>query len=259
MFITKTKERPNNQTILDKVQKVVDGSFWRKFHIEEQIVIIKNVLVMTRKLFYVILASWGAARTSPIPLTNILFPYFYSKAYKIIIKVNDKSAAQVLDSQSPKNIMESIHQCVKTKNIMDTDIWATWKLKSGNIAVYIANNNKTKKLLENDCWIEVLGKKAKPITKTLRIVAHAVRVDLIDLAHKKITIEKIHAKNTTLILGLKIKWIGWLINFSSEKNESLLVIEYKTAIQANQSIDKSLTIGAELPQYILYNAACKQK
>ena len=155
--------------------------------------------------------------------------------------------------------MESINQYVKSKNITDTDIRAAQKLKSGDIAIYIANAGETKKLLENNCWTEVLGRKAKSITRTFGVVAHAVRVDSIDLAHKKITMEKIRAKNAASIPGLVIKWIGWLTNLSPGKKESLLVIECKTALQANGAIDEGLAIGAELHRCTLYNAACKQK
>ncbi len=112
----------------------------------------------------------------------------YSKANEIIIKLNDKSAARALDSQSPKDIVGNINQYVKTKNIRDTVIRASRKLKSGDIVVYTANDGKTKKLPQNDCWTKVLGRGAKPITRTFGVLAHAVRVDSIDLAHKEITI-----------------------------------------------------------------------
>lgn len=150
--------------------------------------------------------------------------------------------------------MESINQYVKTKNITNTEIQAARKLKSGDIAA----NGETKNLLENNCWTEVLGREAKPITRTLGVVAHAVRVDFIDLAHKEITMEKIRAKNAASIPGLEIKWIGWLTNLSPGKKESSLVIECKTAVQANGAIDEGLAIGAELHRCTLYNAACKQ-
>ena len=108
---------------------------------------------MTGKASYATIASRGAtaAGISPLLPTNAPFPNSYSKAHKIIIKLNDKSAARALDSQSPKDIVESINQYVKSKNIIDTDIQAARKLKSGDIAVYAANDSKTKKLLENDC------------------------------------------------------------------------------------------------------------
>ncbi len=149
MFITKTKKEPNNQTILDEIQKAADASFRRKSHIEKQIVAIKNAPAMT----YATIASRGAtaAKTSSIPSTNAPFPNSYNKAHEIIIKLNDKSAARALDSQSPKDIVESINQYMKTKNITDTDIRVARKLKSSDIAVYTANDTETKKFLENDC------------------------------------------------------------------------------------------------------------
>ncbi len=152
--------------------------------------------------------------------------------------------------------MESINQYLKTKNITDTDIRAARKLKSGDIAVYTANDGKIKRLLQNDCWTE---RGAKPITRTFGVVAHAVRVDSIDLAHKEITIEKIRAKNAASIPDLEIKWIGWLTNLSPRKEESSLVVECKTAMQSNGAIDEGPAIGAELHRCTLYNSACKQK
>ncbi len=209
-FITKTKEQPNNQTILDEIQKAADASFRRESYIEEQIIAIKNAPAMTKKASYATIVSRDAtaAGTSPLPPTNTPFSNSYSKVNKIIIKLNDKSAAQALDSQSPEDIVEGINQYVKKKNITDTDIRAARKLKSSDIAVYTANDGETKKLLQNYCWTEVLGRGAKPITRTFGVVAHKIRVDSIDLAHKEITIEKIRAKNAASIPGLEIKWIG---------------------------------------------------
>lgn len=103
--------------------------------------------------------------------------------------------------------MESINQYIKTKNITDTDIRAARKLKSGDIAVHMANDRETKKLSEKGFWTEILGRGAKPVTRTFVVVAHAVRVDSIDLADKKATMEKIRAKNAASIPGLEIKWI----------------------------------------------------
>ncbi len=152
-FITKTKEEPKNQTTLDEIQKAADASFRRESHIEEQIIAIKNAPAITGKASYSTIASQGAtaAGTSSLPPTNAPFSNSYSKANEIIIKLNDKSAARALDSQSPKDIVESINQYMKTKHITDTDIRAVRKLKNGNIAVYTANDGKTKKLLQNDC------------------------------------------------------------------------------------------------------------
>ena len=103
--------------------------------------------------------------------------------------------------------MESINQYVKTKNITDTDIRAARKLKSGDIAVHTANDSETKNLLENDYRTEVLGRGAKPVTRTFGVVAHVVCVDSMDLANKNVMMEKIRTKNATSIPGLEIKWI----------------------------------------------------
>lgn len=53
---------------------------------------------------------------------NMPFSNSYSKAYKIIIKLNNKSIAQALDSQSFKNIVKSINQYMKIKKIIDMEI-----------------------------------------------------------------------------------------------------------------------------------------
>ncbi len=260
-FITTIKKELNIRTILDEIWKAADECFRSESYIEEQIIAIQNAPAMTGKASYATIASQGAteAGTSSLLPTSAPFLNSYSKANEIIIKLNDKSEARALDSQSSKDIVESIYQYVKTKNITDTDIRAARKLKSSDIVVYTANDGETKKLLHNDCWTEVLGRKPKPITRTFRVVAHAVRVDSIDLAHKEITIEKKRAKNAASIPGLEIKWIGWLTNLFQGKKKSSLVVECETAIQASEAIDEGLAIGAELHGCTLYNAACKQK
>lgn len=135
---------------------------------------------------------------------------------------------------------------MKTKSITDTDIQVAQKLKSSDIAIYTANDDEIKQLLKNDCWTEILEKKAKLITRTFGVIAYIVHVDSIDLVHKNIIIEKICLKNIALIPDLEIKWIGWLINLSLGKKELSLVIECKIAIQAIKAIDKGLAIKAEL-------------
>ena len=167
------------------------------------------------------------------------------------------SQCQALDNQSTKNIVQNINQYVQTKNIMDIDIWAACKLTNGNIVSNTANDSKTKKLLENDYWKEVLGRGAKSVTRTFGGVAYVVYIDSIDLANKDVMMKKIHAKNDASILGFEIKWIRWLSSLAPGKKKSLLVVEYKIAMQANRAIDKGLVIGAELHRYIMYNAACK--
>lgn len=89
------------------------------------------------------------AKISSIHSINIPCPNSYNKAHKIIIKLNDKSAARALDHQSPKDIVENINQYVKSKNITDTDIRAAQKLKSDDIIIYTVNDAETKNLLEN--------------------------------------------------------------------------------------------------------------
>ena len=209
-FITKTKQEPNNQTILEEIQKAADASSRRESYIEEQITAIKNAPAIAGRASYAAIASRSATTPgiSYPPIGSAAFTSSYNKANKIIIKLNDKDAARALDSQSTENIVESINQYVKTKNIMDTDIRAARKLKSGDIAVLTANDSETKKLLENDCWTEVLGRGAKPVTRTFGVMAHAVRIDSIDLANKDVMMEKIRAKNAASIPGLEIKWIG---------------------------------------------------
>ncbi len=74
-FITKTKEEPNNQTILDEIQKAADASFRRESYIEEQIIAIKNAPANTGKASYVMITSRGAtgAATSALFPTNVPF------------------------------------------------------------------------------------------------------------------------------------------------------------------------------------------
>lgn len=101
-----------------------------------------------------------------------------------------------------------------------------------------------------------MGRGAKPVTRTFGVVTHAVCINFIDLANKDVIIEKIRAKNAVLIQELEIKWIGWLFSLAPGKKESL-VVECKTAIQANGAIDEGLAIGADLHWCIIYNTACK--
>ncbi len=113
--------------------------------------------------------------------------------------------------------------------------------------------------MEEESWTQVLGKRARIVTRTFGIIAHAVRIDSINMKEKEGVMEQIRAKNTASIPGLDIKWIGWLSKPALGKKESSLVIECKTAAQANGAIEEGLAIGAELHRCTLYNPACKQK
>lgn len=50
-FITKTKQKSNNLTILKEIQKVADASLQCKFYIKEQITAIKNASAIGKKSF----------------------------------------------------------------------------------------------------------------------------------------------------------------------------------------------------------------
>ncbi len=50
---------------------------------------------------------------------------------------------------------------------------------------------KTKKLVEEESWTQVLGKKARVVTKTFRVITHAVRIDSINMKEKEVVIEQI--------------------------------------------------------------------
>lgn len=168
----------------------------RKSYIEEQFTAIKNAPAIAKRAFYTAIALQNATtpKVSYLLIGNTAFTSSYNKANQIIIKLNNKAAARALDSQSTKDIVESMNQYVKTKNITDTDIQAVHKLKSGNIAIYTTNDSKIKKLLENNCWTEVLERKAKLVTETFRVVAHAVCIDSIDLANQNVIMKKIRVK-----------------------------------------------------------------
>lgn len=63
----------------------------------------------------------------------------------------NKNVAQVLKNQSINHIVDNINHYIKTKNITKIEIKVISKLKSDNSIIYIINDNKTKRLLENDC------------------------------------------------------------------------------------------------------------
>lgn len=71
--------------------------------------------------------------------------------------------------------------------------------------IYIVYNSETKKLLENDYKTEKLEREKKLITRTCGVGAYVICINFVDLAHKKIIIEKIRAKNIGSILGREIK------------------------------------------------------
>ena len=91
--------------------------------------------------------------------------------------------------------------------------------------------------MEEESWTQVLRKKACIVTQTFGIIANTVRIDFINMKEKEGVMEQIRAKNTASISGLDIKWIGWLSKPALEKKEFSLVIECKTAAQANGTIE----------------------
>ncbi|WP_375449372.1 hypothetical protein [uncultured Nostoc sp.] len=259
-FIEKTKQEPNNHVLLEEIRKAADASTRCETFIEEQITAIKNS-APTSNLLYANVASQGAARKAAagisLPITTP--PPSYNKVNKIIIKLDDKDSAQALSTQSSENILRDINHYLQVKGISHTDIRTARKLKSGDIAIHTANEMETKKLVEEESWTQVLGKKARIVTKTFGVIAHAVRIDFINMKEKEVVMEQIQSKNIASIPDLDIKWIGWLSNPASGKKKTSLVIKCKTAAQANGAIEEGLVIGAELHRYTLYNPPCKQK
>ena len=58
-------------------------------------------------------------------------------------------------------------------------------------------------------------------------------------------IEKIHAKNTVSIQGLRIQWIEWLFTLAQRKKDSSLVVEFRAVMKANEVKKKGLNIIAK--------------
>ena len=94
-FITKTKQEPNNQIILKKIQKAADVSLQCKSYIKEQITATKNAPAIAGKASYtaITLQSATTPGISYLPTGSAVFTSSYNKANKIIIKLNDKNAA----------------------------------------------------------------------------------------------------------------------------------------------------------------------
>ena len=95
-----------------------------KSYIKEQIITIKNIPTIAEKTFYAAIVLRGTTISGIfyLPKGSAAFTSLYNKANEIIIKHNDKNAAQALNSQFRKDIVESINQYIKTKNIKDIDV-----------------------------------------------------------------------------------------------------------------------------------------
>lgn len=109
----------------------------------------------------------------------------YNKAHKIVIKLNNKDSATVFSTLSPKNILRDINHYLHAKNISHTDFRVAQKLKSGDIAIHIVNKKETKKLIKEESWTQVLGKKAHIVTRIFRVIAHAIQIDSINIKEKE--------------------------------------------------------------------------
>lgn len=205
-FIEKTKYEPNNHVLLDEIQKAADASARRETFMKEQITAIKNSSPTTKQS-YADITSRGAAQkaTTGVPFTTNSNSPPYNKANEIVIKLNDKDSVTALSNQSPENILQDINHFLQAKNISHTEIRAAQKLKSGDIAIHSANKKETKKLVEEESWTQVLGKNACMVTWTFGIIAHAVRIDSINMKEKEGVIEQICTENIVSIPGLDIK------------------------------------------------------
>lgn len=95
IFITKIKQEPNNQTILEKIQKVADASLQYKSYIKEQITAIKNAPAIAKRASYtaIVLQSATTLGISYLFTGNTVFTSLCNKANKIIIKFNNKDVA----------------------------------------------------------------------------------------------------------------------------------------------------------------------
>lgn len=220
-FIEKTKQEPNNHVLLDEIRKAPDASARRETFIEEQITVMKNSTPASKPT-YANIASQGATRKSTSGISSSVNPISapYNKANEIVIKLNDKDSVIAFSIQSSENILRDINHYLQTKNISHTDIRAAQKLKSGDIAIHTANEKETEKLLEEESWTQLLGKKARIVTQKFGVIAHAVRIDSINMKEKGV-MEQTRAKNTASIPELEIKWIGWLSHPAPEEKRDL--------------------------------------
>ena len=191
-FIEKTKQEPNNHVLLEEIRKAADASMRRETFIEKQITTIKNS-APNSNLSYANVASQVAAKKAAagisLPITTPLPSY--NKVNEIIIKLDDKNSAQTLSTQSSENILRDINHYLQVKGISHTDICTARKFRNGDIAIHTANKMETKKLVEEESWTQVLGKKAGIITKTFEVIAHAVCIDSINMKEKEVVMEQI--------------------------------------------------------------------
>ena len=91
-----------------------------------------------------------------------------------------------------------------------------------------------------------------------RVLVHGVRIKDLNTTDMEKGIERIKTQNKDIV-QLDIMWMGYLNRPKDGQQTASLIVEYRTAEQANSAIREGLVIGSMIYRYIVYNRACRSK
>ena len=269
-FTEQTIQEPRIQTVLDEVRKLARETTTRDNAIDEKLTIIKNQPVGSYTSSAATASSWaGVANrlrdsqfTYSSPSSSIggvqIPPTPYNKNTEIIVRMNDKEASKANAAKEPRVLAEKVNQYIRNNKISTKDIRAARTLPSGDIAITTATEEEATKLREQEGWMSVFSEKAKAVAQMYGVLVHGVRIKDLNATDMEKGIEHIKTQNRDTV-KLDIMWLGYLNRSKEGQQSASLIVECRTAEQANSAIREGLAIGNVMYRCVVYNRACRSK
>ncbi|KAI4120970.1 MAG: hypothetical protein LQ347_006992 [Umbilicaria vellea] len=264
-FTEQTIQEPRIQTVLDEVRKLARETTTRDNAIDEKLTIIKNQPAGSYTTSSAATTSWAGVanrlrdsqftysspsssiRGAPIPPTP------YNKNTEIIVRMNDKEASKANAAKEPRELAEKVNQYIRNNKISTKDIRAARTLPSGDIAITTATEEEATKLREQEGWMSVFSEKAKAVAQMYGVLVHGVRIKDLNTTDMEKGIERIKTQNKDTV-QLDIMWMGYLNRPKDGQQTASLIVECRTAEQANSAIREGLAIGS-----VMYRECPKDK
>lgn len=193
--------------------------------------------------------TWAQAVAATPPLTPPRSPS-PCETSEITIRITDPQDRKAISDLPNETVVQKVQQaCPEAKAVV-----AARKLPSGDVRLYVADEQVKTAMLREQTWAKCLGQSSVPTEQLYQVMIHGVRIDSISPS-KPDDITKLQHDNKTLHPELRIVRAKWLRQTNaSDKIYSTLVVGITDEQMANQVIRKGLVSNYALHVAEYYNS-----
>lgn len=179
--------------------------------------------------------TWAQAVAATLPPTPPRSPS-PCETSEITIRIADPDDRKSIANLPNEIIVQKVQKAYPEARA----VVAARKLPSGDVRLYLADEEVKRAMLQEHAWAKCLGPSSVPTEQLYQVMIHSVRIDSIHPT-KAEDITKLQEQNKTLHPGMKIARAKWLRpTYAPDKLYSTLVLGITDEQMANQIIRKGL-------------------